>query len=273
MKNPESTINDPGFFLTILRMSIKIVFNFVEFNWRLSIYLKKIILLLFLLIVFSCYFVKAQPINGSGGLLNIPNAEMRKDGTFIVGANYLPAGFTSSAFPYNTGNYYFNITFLPFLEVTYRLTLMQMKFQDKPNFNEDRSFGLRLRILKEKKYIPAIILGGDDIYSSSGIGNGNQYFGSSYIVGTKTIEWNNNLVSLNFGAGFNSFEKENLNGYFGGISYSPQFFKLLNLKAEFDTKAFNFGASLLLFDSFFLYGFVNNCEHLVGGIAYHIYLY
>jgi len=271
MKNPEATINDPVLILIILRMFIKIVFNFVEFNSRNSLYLKKIILLAFLLIGFSCYFVKAQPTNGTGGLLNIPNAEMRKDGTFIVGANYLPTGFTSSVFPYNTGNYYFNITFLPFLEVTYRLTLMQLQFQDKSNFNEDRSFGLRIRILKEKKYIPAIILGGDDIYTTNA--KGNNYFGSSYIVGTKTIEWNNNLVSLNFGAGFNSFEKENLNGYFGGISYSPHFFKPLNLKAEFDTKAFNFGASLLLFDSFFLYGFVNNCEHFVGGIAYHIYLY
>jgi len=254
-----------GFLFTILRFLAKYALIVMRTIQGKFFFIKQILLVL---IVSTCYLLKAQPTNGSSGLLNTPNAEMKEDGTFIIGSNYLPVTFTSTS--YNTVNYYFNLTFIPFLEVTYRLTLMRMQFEDNRNLNEDRSFGLRMRLVRERKYIPAIVLGGDDIFTSSG--NGNQYFGSTYIVGTKTINWNDNRVSINLGNGFNSFERKNLNGIFGGISYSPQFFNQLNFIAEYDTKALNLGASLLLFDCFFLYAFINQNDSFMGGIAYHINL-
>lgn len=48
---------------------------------------------------------------------------MQKDGTFMMGINYLPDIITPEPFNYNTANYYFNITFLPFFEVSYKMTL------------------------------------------------------------------------------------------------------------------------------------------------------
>jgi len=95
--------------------------------------------------------VKSQTVGGITGLLNIPSAQMQQDGTFMLGANYLPNVITPEPFNYNTGNYYFNITFLPFFEVYYKFTL----YSNGNRYNQqDRSFGLRTRLLKERRILP-----------------------------------------------------------------------------------------------------------------------
>ena len=81
--------------------------------------------MLFLAILPFCS--QAQTLTGMSGLLNSPTADMQTDGTFIMGVNCLPkinmpTGF--SPYSYN-GNYYFNLTFLPFLEAAYKLTLIK----------------------------------------------------------------------------------------------------------------------------------------------------
>jgi len=47
----------------------------------------------------------AQPLAGTTGLLNIPSANMQKDGTFMTGANYLPVLLTPSVLDFNTANF------------------------------------------------------------------------------------------------------------------------------------------------------------------------
>src|SRR5512135_2534085 len=121
-------------------------------------------ILLFLIILLP-WFSAGQPMNGTTGLMNIPSAAMQQDGTFMAGANYLPDAMTPETFPYNTGNYYVNITLLPFFEFSYRMTLFRL---GAGHFNQDRSFGMRFRLLKEKKVLPAVVIGGNDLYSSSG---------------------------------------------------------------------------------------------------------
>ena len=64
---------------------------------------------------------------GVTGLLNIPTADMQVDGTFMVGANYLPEQMLPDFWDYNSGNYFLNVTFLPCLEIGYRCTLMKLK--------------------------------------------------------------------------------------------------------------------------------------------------
>ena len=43
---------------------------------------------------------------GVTGLLNIPTADMQVDGTFMVGANYLPEQMLPDFWDYNSGNYF-----------------------------------------------------------------------------------------------------------------------------------------------------------------------
>ena len=120
-------------------------------------------LLFIFLIIQIPLFSFSQPIDGATGLMKIPSADMQKDGTFIVGGNYLPDAITpNKSFNYNTGNYFFNLTFLPFTEFTYRSTLLSWN----GNHNQDRSFGLRLRLIKESKLRPSLVIGGNDLYTT-----------------------------------------------------------------------------------------------------------
>jgi len=222
--------------------------------------------LILLLLAFTVLKSYAQPTAGTTGLLNIPSAEMQNDGTFMAGANYLPTDMTPERWDYNTGNYYINITFLPFFEFSYRMTLLKNPTYDE--FREqDRSFSARLRLLKEKKYRPAIVVGGNDLYTSSSSDN-NQYFGNIYGVSTKNIEWNNQLIGLTFGYAPEIERNKTITGIFGGISYTPSQRLPLQLYAEYDTKAFNFGASGIVLKHVKLYALLNDFQNFAGGFVF-----
>lgn len=224
-----------------------------------------------LLLIYASLSV-AQSTSGSTGLLNIPSADMQQDGIFMAGGNYLPEAFSLNAFPYNTVNYYFNVTFLPFVEINYRLTLIKTERSKAKYGEQDRSFGVRLRLFKEKKYIPAIVIGGNDIYSQES-GKGNQFFSSLYGVGTKTFQAKGHIFKVTAGIGFNAFSRNQLEGFFGGITYSPAFLQKLSLMADYDTNAVNLGASALFFKRLYLNVFLNDFNNIVGGLALKLPLY
>ncbi|HAQ19831.1 MAG TPA: hypothetical protein DCR40_11440 [Prolixibacteraceae bacterium] len=231
--------------------------------------------LIFIIFLVQIHFLSlSQPIEGSTGLLKIPSAEMQTDGTFIAGANYLPNAITPDPFNYNTGNYYFNITFLPFMEFTYRSTLLYFE----GNHNQDRSFGLRLRLLKESNFLPSIVAGGNDLYNSS---QGNDLFNSSqkgrffntlYVTSTKHLALNNNQLGFTLGFGTGGVRKTNLNGVFGGISFVPAFLPSMRLIAEYDAKAICAGAEILFGKHLHLFGMAYDLKYFAGGLAYRIYL-
>lgn len=214
--------------------------------------------------------VFAQPMSGTTGLLNIPSAEMQQEGTFFMGANYLPDAVTPESFDYNTGNYYFNITFLPFFEFNYRLTLLKM---GTGNFNQDRSFGMRFRLMREREYWPCFVIGGNDVYSSAGTKS--TYFNALYAVASKNFTRGSSKIGLTLGYGHQGFGKltrGNLSGPFGGVSFSPGFFTPLRLIGEYDSNAVNAGASVLLWRHLFLFGMLHNLKTPAGGFAVFVYL-
>jgi len=217
--------------------------------------------------LFGTQRLNAQPTAGATGLLNIPTADMQRDGTFMFGGNYLPKPMNPIQFPYNTGNYYLNITFLPFWEVNYRCTLL--KITSNGSYNQDRSFALRGRILHERKYLPSLVIGGNDIYTSSSAGN--QFFSALYVVATKNFTWGKSNISTTLGYGIEAFSNNQYMGLFGGASFSPGFFKPLSLIAEYDTKAINTGLSLFLFNHLTIYIFAYNMQFISGGVSYKIY--
>lgn len=211
----------------------------------------------------------AQPTAGTTGLLNIPTAEMQTDGTFLFGGNFLPEQITPTSFPYHTGNYFLNITFLPFCEVNYRCTLIQTLSSGKYN-QQDRSFGLRLRVMNEKKNVPSLVFGGNDIYSSAG--SGNQYFGAAYAVATKHFKTNRITLGTTIGYGFDVGWNKTYNGLFGGISLEFSALKNMQFITEYDTRVLNLGVSALLFKHLYLYVFAYDTKYLTGGIQYKVFL-
>jgi len=229
--------------------------------------MKKLLVIILLLYTGCCSF--AQPTAGTTGLLNCPTAEMPLDGTFTAGANYLPDNVThQSKFNYDTFNYYVGMAFLPFMELSFRMIL----FNDPNNDllkNQDRSLALRVRVLKERKLLPSVVIGGNDIYTTSG--SGNQYFRSLYIACTKTFSIDGYLTGISIGYAPGNLSNTNFSGLFGGISFSPAFFRSLRIIADYDTKYLDAGASLLLFRHFYLYGFASDLKQFAGGIAFKLY--
>ena len=131
---------------------------------------------------------QAQYSMGVTGLLNIPTADMQRDGTVMLGGNYLPKEMLPTHWDYNSGNYFVNATFFPWLELAYRCTLM--KVEETGKWNQDRSVSIRLRPLKEGKWWPAIVIGSNDVLTTNELNTfkdpgGTRYFSSVFAVGTK----------------------------------------------------------------------------------------
>ena len=228
-------------------------------------------LFFYLFFLFLCVPAISQPLAGTTGLLNIPSANMQEDGTFMAGANYLPISLTPPEWDYNTGNYYLNITFLPFMEISYRMTLYKLAGSNHFN-NQDRSLSARFRIVKEKEYFPSVVIGSNDMYSSSQGFTVDRFFTSFYLTATKNLSYNNHKFGATAGYVYELSKSNYVSGVFGGISYSPSFLPYLQLMAEYDSRVFNGGASLLLFNHIYLFGMAHDLKQLTGGFAFLVYL-
>lgn len=100
----------------------------------------------------------------------------------MIGNSYLNKHTSTSRWFYDTFGYYFNITFLPFVEVSYNLNLHKAMYDDYgahakgfwvPStygkfVNQDRQICVKLMLWKEgwlNRWTPQIVLGSDDISS------------------------------------------------------------------------------------------------------------
>ena len=241
-------------------------------------------LLFICLFLFSSLLLSAQLTLGTSGLLNSPSADMQPDKTVMIGGNFLNDHITPGGFPYDTYNYFLNITFLPFLEVAYTCTLFKATDTFVPEkkgrfVNQDRSFSVRLRLLRERKYLPAIVVGSNDLYTQSGggkilsEGSGNQYFSRFYASASKYVSVSKlEKVGLHVSYMYNRRTSNHLNGFAGGISYRPSFAPDLNLIAQYASRSFCVGANYLLLRHLFMQVLLQDGKYFSGGLAYKIYL-
>lgn len=207
----------------------------------------------------------AQYSLGTVGGLNIPTAEMNETGTFMLGGNFLPDQM--NPFGYNTGNYFANFTLFSFVELTYRETLLKTRYMTrKPKFNQqDRSLSVRVRLLKEKKYLPALVIGANDPVKDLG----NNYFRGFYGTVTKHIDLKGHEFGVTLGyMGWTSDRNVLRNGVFGGVSYRPVFCRPLCVIAEYDTRNFNVGLTAKLWNHVSLYAFTSQFDCIAGGLRF-----
>lgn len=228
--------------------------------------------LICLLLLLPCLSLEAQYTMGTTGLLNIPTAEMQEAGTFMGGVNYMPEQLMPKRFGYNTGNYFVNMTFFSFLEINYLATLIKSThMSQKAAYREqDRSYSIRIRPLKEGKYHPALVLGANDPLADKGINT----FQSFYGVLTKGFDLaRGHRVAVTLGYYIPGKKKapyfgNQYDGAFGGISYTPAFYKQLSVMAEYDSTGFNIGAAAKLWKHLSLHLFTREFNCLSGGIRY-----
>ena len=205
--------------------------------------------------VILCFFEARSADLGTTGLIDIPTARMLNDGDFKL-------TFSSQQIADIT-----NLTYqaTPWLETTFRYTIFN---PDKPNRNafdveNDRSYGVKVRLFNEGKYWPQVAVGIRDILGTGA-------WGSEYIVSSKKINQFDFSIGLGWGrlAQRNSFSNpfvlinDNFNtrdylsggihggkprfssffrgedvGVFGGLSYQLPEYKI-TLLAEYNSDAY-----------------------------------
>lgn len=208
---------------------------------------------------------RAQYTMGNAGMMNTPSAEMNEPGTFLFGGNYLPERLVP--FGYNTGNYFAGITLFSFLELTYRETLLKTTYMTvKPKFNQqDRSLSVRVRLLKERKYIPALAVGTHDPFADLGKNYYQGYFG----VLTKHFYLGNNEIGISAGyLGYTGDRSRLRDGVFGGVTFRPAFYRDLTFMAEYDTRNVNVGVAARLWRHVSVHAFTSGFKCLAGGLRY-----
>lgn len=217
-------------------------------------------------LIFFYSTLNAQQIIGTSGLLNTPSAHLRADGSFMLGGNYLPEAITHESFDYNTANYFFDLTFLPFAEISYKLTIFEAK-KDQ-SIEQDRSLAFRLQLLKERKYWPAIVVGGNDMLTTNMGGTGNQYFGSAFVVASKKVPWLGHEWLLSLGYSSDVFNRDQPEGVFAGIGFSPSFLPQATAIFEYDGEVYNAGVNALIIKHISITAFFYDLKYFTGGVAY-----
>lgn len=254
---------------------------------------KYIILVVFIVMSLS---IKAQLTDGMTGLLHMPNAEMQKDGTFMIGSNYLSwknvPFIANSHYKYNTFNYYLNVTLFKFLEISYICTLNKgipnSSYWPKQTWekftNQDRHFAAKVKLLSEGqlvRYMPAIVVGVSDPTTGDGStytdlaveGSGNGYFNRWYIAATKHFDISCGTLGVNLAYLYNNRTDNPLNSPAIGISYIPNVAKNVKLIAEYDAKNFNIGTICSFYNDHINFIFeLQDCQYLSFGLLFKINL-
>ena len=171
----------------------------------------------------------AEPgLEGVTGILNVPTAEVTKDGEFYIGF-----GLNENNVRYpgrEQRNYFVGVGFLPRLEVVARyIDFPEIQDPSVPGFGtrKDRSVNVKVQLLSEDCAPVSVAAGMYDVGGRAVIERG------TYGVISKTI----GPARFTLGAG-----NKRLDGVFGGVEVSPV--PELDLMYEYDTYDHNFGLRL-----------------------------
>ncbi|MCX6276671.1 MAG: YjbH domain-containing protein [Bacteroidetes bacterium] len=233
-----------------------------------------------LVFVASIIWCLPLPINGQSssgipGYIRIPTATLNRDGTFYIGTSFLPKQHLEyTFFQYDVATAFVSLTFLPFVEVDFRFT-RQLNLPSYSNHVSDRMPSIRVRLFKERKWMPSIVVGVHDFLTSIESGDA-RHFQSSYLVITKglfippaelTVE-----ATMGFGADWLVSRNYELTGFFGGICLNWKKVKWINLMADYDSEVISLGLEAICFSHLFIKGGIVNFDSFTGCISYYIFL-
>jgi len=215
--------------------------------------MKKLVVIVFLVV---SGVVSGQSVTGTTGLIQIPSARMLEDGQLVLGAAYIPKPYF---FRYgkniNPGvNSYITYGILPFVEVMFRYTHeLNTPVNIETQYFPDRMLGFRARLLNEKKYLPAIVLGLQDasaIFGDTCLNCSN--YSATYFVGSKNFktDFGNFDLSVGYAFEFLELKSKDYMGVFGGISFSPNFYKNASILFEHNSKGINAGINVIVLSRF-----------------------
>lgn len=255
---------------------------------------RKRIAVVWICLLFGVLPGKAQMTDGVTGLLHMPSAEMQRDGTFMIGGNFLNKHNLPNQYwwGYDSFNYFLNVTLFKRLELAYICTLLKGKKENKywpaitygKFVNQDRHFAARLQVVREGewwKHMPAIVLGisdpttgGSFDYTDMAVeGNSNGYFNRMYLAMTKHFDIRCGELGVHAAWLYNRRTDYPLNGPAVGVNFRPAFHKELNVIAEYDSKTVNVGFTYSMWsDHFNLLFELQDGKYVSAGLVYKVNL-
>ena len=185
---------------------------------------------------------------GYSGFINTPSAYTVNWSSLNFGFSHFSKEITNTHEEGITDGraFWTTIGFLPRAELTLRIT-RPYNAKHKNYGIGDRSVAVRFQVLKEKKYVPALLIGMHDPFSAKA------FFNANYAVLTKSYQHKSILLTGNLGYGFKLEEtigqvigvsgketvRHHLIGVFGALQIN---WEQLKLTAEYDAEYFNIGA-------------------------------
>lgn len=227
-------------------------------------FIKKI---LFSLFFSTCLGIScgAQFWDSATGLLQMPSADMNRDGTFMITNNFMNKHSISNWYwGYHTFEYGFNVSFWNRLEIGYVCVLIDGKRNPAPKsdwyrmmFNQDRHFTAKVLLLREGDFgvswLPALAVGMSDPTTHTGgnysgesvTGEGNGFFNRYYAVATKHFNTKVGAVGAHLGYQYNLRTDFPMNGPCVAVDWVPVWLDSpaasVKLIAEYDSRTFNMG--------------------------------
>ena len=245
--------------------------------------MKKAIILMILCITGTVNTSTQQSI-GTPGLIHVPSAEMDTVGVARIGAHYvdqhmIPDYMTCDGEKFNSMTNYLSITPFSWIEIGYGYTLWKLHHnldntQRTGFFSKDRYFTLRLQPLKEGRYWPSIVVGGNDVWGSSDDGeSGSNYYKNNFIAASKHFDVCGYLIGTHLG--YRKWKRERndrWNGMVGGITLCPAFYQPLRFIGEYDGDGVNVGADCELFHFLLLQASLQKGKYPSAGLCLRISL-
>ncbi len=228
-----------------------------------------------ILLLLLARIAAAQTLSGVPGYLTVPVATFNDDRSLQFGASFLPADHLAyTNYQYNAVAAWAGVTFLSFVEVDLRVT-RQLGLPDGSNHVVDRVPTVRFRVLKEKKWVPAVALGFHDVLTSLTSGEAH-HFGATYIVVTKNFDLSRPGIeigaTLGWGAAKFPWENAELIGLFGGVSLGTRYVPWLRLLCDYDGATVNAALRATFFKRLCITAGTLNFDSFTGSLCYRFSL-
>ena len=241
------------------------------------------------------FMLSAQEYHGTTGLLHVPSGEMGEAGHFRGGASFLHRAVMpdlsyhyGDGKPFNTMSFTLGISAFSWLELSYTSILLKIHKNGNPQlpmgyYNEDRHVNVKVRLIKEKQWWPAVAVGWDDIARIPGMEKdlaSNNFFRNTYVAASKHYVYQGHIIGAHLAYRYYpSKENRDHHGIVGGVTVEPLLKEFWDgmptwvqrprVIAEWDGAGVNVGADVLLWRHLFIQASIVHGHGFTGGLSYH----
>ncbi|MDO4181524.1 MAG: YjbH domain-containing protein [Bacteroidales bacterium] len=245
----------------------------------------KIWISIYCLWILSLLPSSAQEYTGISGLIHTLSAEINPVGTARIGGFFLNKDFLPDVMTcqsggekakYDSYNHFVSVVPFSWIELAYTCTLLKRERvtgDGHPKFQmKDRYMSVKIRLLKEGRWHPAIAIGSNDPYHFSSKETPD-YYTNFYLAATKHLNLKGHELGIHVSY---RWYKEETNrkwqGITGGLTYRPAFARNLRGIVEYTGNDINIGADCYLWKLLFLQASLQNGKDFSGGIMLQIRL-